>query len=110
MIFEILMSRFDILQKNRKSIVSIFKSFKIYPQNFIFLLPSFVDSMTLIANYANIPLKGISGRMKIKGILIVYFSTFLIWIKDDSESLEKTMISLDQYLIKAEKFIKLIKK
>jgi len=101
MIFEIIMMRFDILQKYRKAIISVFNSFKANPRNLVYLLPSFVESMILIANLANIKVKGLIGNIKIKGILIIYFLTFLIWIKDDSKSLEKTMTGLDKYLDQA---------
>ena len=39
MIFEVLMMRFDLLNKHRKSIVKIFNVFIKKPQKFIFLLP-----------------------------------------------------------------------
>ena len=38
------------------------------------------------------------GNIKIKGLLIVYFSSFLVWKKENNKSLEKTMTSLDLYL------------
>ena len=95
MIFEILMIRFDILQDNRKAIISIFKSFKNKPQELIFLLPEILDSIVSITSYAKISNKGIAGQIKIKGILIVYISTFLVWIRDENPFLEKTMKSLD---------------
>ena len=109
MIFEFLMMRFDLLQNFRKSIMSIFNSFKQKPKNFIFLLPSFIDSMTLIANTANLSIGGIKGNLKLKGLMIIYFSTFLIWYKDDTQSLDKTMTSLDKYLNQAEKLMKFVK-
>ena len=63
----------------------------------------------MIAKNANVSTSGLLGRINIKGILIIYFSTFLIWIKDDTDSLEKTMNSLDQNLDKAEKLINYFK-
>ena len=59
--------------------------------------------------YSKISNKGIVGQLKTKGILIIYILTFLVWIKDESSSLEKTMISLDGYLDQAGKIIKIIK-
>ena len=38
MIFEVMMMRFDILQHNRKALLSIFNSFKSKPQELIFLI------------------------------------------------------------------------
>lgn len=108
MLFEILMLRFDLLNRYRKSILRIFNIFKYQPKNFVMLLPSFINSIALMASAANIETKGIKGNIKLKGILIVYFSTFLIWIKDDNSSLDKTMNTLDNYLERAEVFLKLL--
>ena len=58
---------------------------------------------------AKIKYDKLSGTLKINAFLIIYFSTFLVWIKDDSDSLEKTMTTLDNYLTKADNIIKMIK-
>jgi len=109
MIFEVMMMRFDILQKNRIALQSISNSFKSKPQELIFLLPCLLDSMILMANYANIPVRGLRGQLRLKGILIIYCTTFLIWVKDNSASLEKTMTSLDRNLDKAGNILKFFK-
>ena len=110
MLFEIIMMRFDLLQNNRKSIISIINSLKKKPKESIFLLPSFLESMIIIANLAEIKTSGLIGNLKIKALFIVYFSTFLVWLKDDNESLNKTMTALDKYLDSAEKLMKFKKK
>ena len=109
MLFEILMMRFDLLQDNRKAVLSVLKSFKYQPQELIFLLPQVLDSIVSILGYANISSKGIIGQIKIKGILLIYISTFFVWIKDANSSLEKTMTALDSYLDHAGKIIKIIR-
>ena len=110
MIFEILMTRFDLLNQHRKSITRIFNVFIKQPQKFLFLLPSFIESMILMSNCSHIKTEGIIGNFKIKGLLIIYFSTFLTWIKDESNSLDKTMTALDNYLVRAENFLSILKK
>jgi len=109
MIFEVIMMRFDILQIYRKSIIKIFNFFKNRPNELVFLLPSLIESMIVMAGLAKIPTNGIKGNLKIKGLLIIYFSSFLIWTKDNSKSLEKTMISLDNYLDRGGYLLNLIK-
>ena len=109
MIFEIIMMRFDILQIHRKPIIKIFEFFKKRPQELAFLLPSLIESMISMAGLANIPIVGIRGNLKVKGLLIIYFSSFLVWAKDNSESLEKTMTSLDNHLDRAGKLLSIIK-
>ena len=87
----------------------IFDFLKKKPHELVLLLPSFIESIMLIANLANISISGLIGNLKIKGLLIVYFSSFLVWFKDNSESLEKTMISLDNNLNRAGYLYSLIK-
>ena len=109
MIFEILMIRFDLLQKYRKGVISIFNSFKSKPQDLFFLLPNIIDSIILMINFTNISSKGIIGQLKIKGILIIYISSFFTWLNDDSSSLEKTMTAVDKNLDQAGKILSFIK-
>ena len=109
MIFEIMMMRFDILQIHRKSIIKIFEFFKKKPQELVFLLPSLIESMISMASLAKIPIVGIKGNLKVKGLLAIYFSSFLVWSKDNSKSLEKTMMSLDNHLDRVGKLLSIIK-
>ena len=103
------MLRFDLLNCYRNSILKIFKVFKKSPNNFILLLPSFITSIELIAKSSNIKTENIIGNMKLKILLIIYFSTFLTWVKDESSSLDKTMTVLDNYLERAENVLKFFK-
>ena len=109
MIFEIIMMRFDILQIHRQPIIKIFEFFKKKPQELVFLLPSLIESMISMAGLAKIPIVGIKGDLKVKGLLVIYFSSFLVWAKDNSESLEKTMTTLDNHLDRAGKLLSIIK-
>ena len=107
MIFEILMMRFDLLQDNRKAILSIFKSFRRNPKESVFMLPKLFLSIEKMLGCVQISSIGIVGKIKIKGILIIYLTTFLVWIEDETESLEKTMTFLDNSLDQVGKLFKL---
>ena len=108
MLFEVLMARFDILQKNRKSFIEIHKAFKKSPQYFIQLLPSFLESMIITSELAKYNVNGLKGSIRLKGLMLVYFATFFQWLEDQTTSLERTMTQLDKNLDQAEKFVKLI--
>ena len=110
MIFELMMLRFDILQNYRKSIIRIFNAFKRKPQELLLLLPSFIESMVVITRMAKIPISGLKGNLKIKGLLVIYFLSFLVWTKDNCDSLEKTMKSLDNYLNNAGSLLSILNK
>ncbi len=105
MLFELIMLRFDILQKHRSSFFKLFNYYKSRPQKSLVLIPSFLESMFLIASIANIEINGIKGSLKIKGIFIVYVATYFEWLNDNSQSLEKTMTVLDRNL---DKFLKIL--
>ena len=109
MIFEVIMMRFDILQIYRKPIIKIFEFFKKRPQELAFLLPSLIESMITMAKLAKISIVGIKGNLKVKGLLVIYLSSFLVWVKDNSHSLDKTMTSLDNHLDRAGKLLSIIK-
>ena len=109
MLFEVLMARFDILNLHRKSIKKLIKYFLAKPQEFISLIPSFIESIILISSLADINVNGVKGAAKIKIIFLLYMLTLIVWNNDDSSSLEKTMTSLDKYLDQIDKLAKIVK-
>ena len=108
MLFEVLMARFDILEANRKAFLEIYKILKKNPQQFIKLLPIFLESMIITAELSRYKVNGLKGAIRLKGLLLVYFITFFQWVDDKETSLEKTMTALDKNLDQAEKLSKLI--
>ena len=108
MIFEVLMARFDILNKYRKSIKNLAKYIKSNPHKFIITLPSFIESIIVISNLANININGVKGSLKIKAIFIIYVLSTFTWLEDESKSLEKTMTVLDKYLNQLDKITNIL--
>ena len=109
MLFEVMMERFDILNIYRISVKNLLKYFLSNPLHFIKLLPSFIESIILIANMSNINVSGVKGAAKVKIIFILYLLIIYTWNKDDTPSLEKTMTVLDKYLSNIDKYFKLSK-
>ena len=107
MLFEVLMARFDILEANRKAFLEIYKILKKNPQQFIKLLPIFLESMITTAELSNYKVNGLKGTIRLKGLMLIYFITFFQWTNDKESSLEKTMTALDKNLDQAEKLSKL---
>ena len=71
MLFEVLMTRFDVLQENRISFINIYNALKKSPKNILNLFPSFLESMIVTADLANFNVNGIKGSIRLKGILII---------------------------------------
>ena len=107
MLFEVLMARFDILEENRKAFLEIYKILKKNPQQFIKLLPIFLESMIITAELSKYKVNGLKGTIRLKGLMLIYFITFFQWMDEKDSSLEKTMTALDKNLDQAEKLSKL---
>ena len=106
MLFEVLMARFDILEANRKAFIEIYKILKKNPQEFIKLLPIFLESMIITAELSKYNVNGLKGAIRLKGLMFIYFISFFQWMDDKESSLEKTMTALDKNLDQAEKLSK----
>ena len=106
MLFEVYMARLDILNLHRKSILNIIKNLYTQPKLVITLLPSIIESIIVIATLSNIDVNGLKGIAKIKVLFILYLFIIFIWRSDESESLEKTMTTLDKYLNNIERIFK----
>ena len=74
----------------------------------IFLLPDILNSVEIMIDYTNLSSKKIIDKIMIKGVFIIYLSSFLVWMKDETSSLEKTMTALDNNLEKATSIIKFL--
>ena len=106
MLFEVYMARLDILNLHRKSILNIIENLYTQPKLVITLLPSIIESIIVIATLSNIDVNGLKGIAKIKVLFILYLFIIFSWRGDESESLEKTMTTLDKYLNNIEKIFK----
>ena len=106
MLFEVYMARLDILNLHRKSILNIIENLFTQPKLVITLLPSIIESIIVIATLSNIDVNGLKGIAKIKVLFILYLFIIFSWRSDESESLEKTMTTLDKYLNNIEKIFK----
>lgn len=101
-LFEILMERFDVLNEDRKALLSILDSFKFDPKQFVIGLPHLSRSMSWMLEAAGVETHGIRGAANIMAITTVYVATVKTWMEDDSEDMSKTMAALDKNLGRAE--------
>ena len=60
-------------------------------------------------NQRLVNINGIKGYLKIKGIFLIYIATFLVWVDDNTDGLEKTMNKLNKYIDSADEIFKKIK-
>lgn len=103
-LFDLFMSRFDVLQEYRGGVISALHTLPFNPPLAFMMGIATKNSMRWIAESAQINTYGIKGIACIKGLTAIWTLNMRVWIKDDTEDLSQTMASLDQTIKKAGKF------
>lgn len=104
-LFDLLMERFDILNKDRAAILSIMISIKSDPKEILFSAPALCKSSTRMLEASGVDTSGLTGMLKISGLSALMLNAMRIWIKDMSDDMSKTMAAIDKDLGRAEQII-----
>ncbi len=107
-LFDLMMDRYEALNEHRDGVCAILESFKCDPKQVIISMPHLCRSMSWMLEISGIEISGISGAIKVTGLTGVYIKVLMVWIKDDSEDLSKTMAYLDKTLERADRAAKLL--
>lgn len=101
-LFEVLMRRFDALNRYRSAALSFRRGVCRDPLAAAILGPIFLCSMALMLEVAAISTSGPMGILRLKGLAALWIVAFQIWTTDDSADLAKTMAALDRGLRRGE--------
>ncbi len=102
-LFDLLMRRFDALQSRREGTVAILRDLPSDPAALLCLSARLARSMAWMLEAAGISSAGCAGRVKVKGLALVYLDALRAWMKDDSPDLARTMAAVDKGLRRAER-------
>jgi AcrR family transcriptional regulator len=100
-LFDVLMRRFDAL--NRDAIAAIVAATCRDPIAGLCLSAGLMRSMQWMLEAAGIRTAGPGGRMRVRGLAVVWLATARVWLRDDSEDGARTMAALDRNLARAER-------
>lgn len=103
-LFDLVMERFDILNENRVAMVNIMNSFKSEPKEAVLSSPYLGKSMSRLLDAVGISTNGISGTLRVVGMVGLYVYTVRVWKDDESEDMGTTMAALDKAIDKCEMF------
>lgn len=98
-LFEVVMSRFDVLAPWKPAIRSIAKSRSVDPA----LIARGLAASRWMLEAAGIGAGGLDGMTRAAGLASVYGSVFRIWLEDDDPGLARTMAALDRRLRRGER-------
>jgi AcrR family transcriptional regulator len=101
-LFEVIMSRFDVLAPHKPALKSIAASWSADPA----LLRAFAASQAWMLRAAGISAEGLDGQLRAGGLGALYASVFRTWLDDDDPGLARTMAVLDRRLRRGERTLK----
>lgn len=102
-LFDLLMRRFDELQKHRNGVVALMKGVTRDPGEAAMLLARLSRSMTATLSAAGLSPHGLMGCAQMMGLKAVYLSALRAWQTDESTDMAKIMAALDKALGLAER-------
>jgi ubiquinone biosynthesis protein COQ9 len=94
LLFDIVMTRFDVLAPYKAALKSIYQS---GAADFSLAAP-YLSSQHWMLQAAGIGTEGVIGALRVGGLALAYASVFRIWLEDDDPGLAKTMAALDRRL------------
>jgi ubiquinone biosynthesis protein COQ9 len=103
-LFDIVMSRFDVLGPYKNALKSIHAS---GPADLALARP-LLSSMRWMLEAAGISTDGAAGSVRITGLATVYASVFRVWLDDDDPGYARTMAALDRRLRRGERSLRTI--
>jgi hypothetical protein len=99
LLFDIIMTRFDVLAPHKAALKSIHDS---GGADFALAGP-YLSSQHWMLQAAGIGTDGATGALRVAGLGLAYASVFRIWLEDDDPGLAKTMAALDRRLRRGER-------
>ena len=107
-ILDAIMRRLDYLQPHKPAICSILRDMPSNPAGLICLAPGFFNSMAWTLEAAGIGSAGPTGRIRVKGLGVIYLGALCVWARDDTSDQARTLAFLDRRLRQAEYLVKWI--
>lgn len=101
-LFDILMDRFERLNRDRAAVSSILNSFCADPKQMIIALPHLGRSMCWMLEAAGLSTTGWRGAARVAGLSAIYLYALKVWHGDDSPDMAKVMAALDRGLARGE--------
>jgi len=103
-LFEVIMSRFDVLAAYKRALKSIAASWPMEAP----VLRALCQSQAWMLRAAGIRSEGLEGQLRAAGLGMVYASVYSTWLSDVDPGLAKTMAALDRRLRRGERALQSI--
>ncbi len=101
-LFDILMRRFDFLQTHRAGVLALLRALPAEPKLALCLARATVTSMGWMLEGAGVSAQGLRGKLRKKGLALVWGYGMRAWCRDESADLTATMAAVDKALDRAD--------
>ena len=102
-LFDLLMARFDVLQQHRAGMLALLRHLPTDPALTLALSAATGRSMGWMLEASGLSAAGLTGRLRVAGLVGVWLYALRAWKDDESLDLATTMSALDKALDQAEK-------
>ena len=100
-LFDILMNRFEALQAHRDGVRALISAMRTDPALTLLVYTATVRSMKWLLEGAGVPAAGLSGTLRVHGLVALWLYALRAWEQDDSPDLSGTMAAVDRGLDRA---------
>ena len=98
---DMVMRRIDVMQAHRAGMLALLHALPADPPTALLLTLASRRSMRWLLEGAGVPMRGLAGECRMRGLLAVWLWTVRAWRSDESEDLSATMAALDTALRRA---------
>ena len=100
-LFDIVMNRFEALQTHRDGVRALLSALRTDPASSLLLYGATLRSMKWLLEAAGVPASGLSGTLRVHGLMALWLYGLRTWEQDDSPDLSGTMAAVDRGLDRA---------
>ncbi len=100
-LFDAVMNRFEVLQQHRDGVVALLAALRTDPGIALLLYGATLRSMAWLLEASGVPTTGITGQLRVHGMLALWLYALRAWERDESADLSSTMAAVDRGLDQA---------
>lgn len=100
-LFDMLMYRFEALQARRGGVMALMTALRTDPATAALLYAATMRSMKWMLEGAGIPTAGLTGVLRVHGLMALWLYALRAWERDESTELSSTMKAVDKGLDRA---------
>jgi hypothetical protein len=102
-LFDMIMRRIDVFQAHRAGVLAVLRILPGMPPLALLLGAATERSMRWLLDASGVRTSGITGALRVRGLIAVWLYTLRAWQSDESVDLSTTMAALDRALGHAER-------